>query len=98
MAADNESNVFTKAIGAVEWFGVDWSDRLVGDALWAADTIATSDWTVPAGLAEEDDLQTSAAAGVKLSGSAAGKYNVVNEITTAVNGETLIQVLEICVR
>jgi hypothetical protein len=98
MSTSNDSNVFTKAIGATEWFGVDWAVRLAGDALWAVDTIASSDWTVPAGLTEEDDLQTSAAAGVKLSGSTAGKYNVINEITTAVNGETLIQVLEIYVR
>lgn len=91
-------NAFSKDPQSVEWFGVDWTARLQGDALFAADEILASDWTVPAGLAEEDDMTMTKAAGVKLSGGVMGAtYRVTNRITTAVNGETLDGTIEIII-
>lgn len=84
-------NSFVKDPDSVEWFGVDWTDRLAGELpLVAADTISTSSWTIPAGLTSVATMKTSAATGVKLSGGTLGeKYTLVNEIVTATNGETL---------
>lgn len=91
-------NAFTKDPHAVEWFGIDWAERLQGDAVFAADTIVSSDWVVPVGLTEEDAMSMTKAAGVKLSGGIVGTtYRVTNRIMTAVNGETLDGTIEIVV-
>lgn len=91
-------NAFNKDPDATEWFGVDWTERLQGDQVFAADTIVSSDWIVPNGLTEEDDMWMTKAAGVKLSGGVMGTtYQVTNRITTAVNGETLDGTIEIII-
>ena len=69
-------NAFSKDPQSVEWFGVDWTARLQGDALFAADTILSSDWTVPAGLTEEDDMAMAAISGVTMPASASGITNI----------------------
>ncbi len=92
------NNAFVKDPHAVEWFGVDWTGRLQGDEVFAADTIVSSDWIIPEGLVEEDDMTMTKAAGVKLSGGTVGAtYRVTNRIVTAVNGETLDGTIEISV-
>lgn len=92
------NNAFAKDPDAVEWFGVDWTARLQGDEVFAADTIVSSDWVVPDGLEEEDDMTMTKAAGVKLSGGSVGStYRVTNRIVTAVNGETLDGTIEITI-
>ncbi len=59
-------------------YSVDWESWL------ASDTIATSTWTVPAGLTEESSSNTTTKGTVVLSGGTAGqRYCVVNRITTA---------------
>lgn len=91
-------NSFTKDPQSIEWFGVDWTERLQGDGVFAADSIVSSDWTVPAGLAEADAMSMTKAAGVKLTGGVVGMtYKVTNRIVTAVNGETLDGTIEITV-
>lgn len=91
-------NSFRKDPQAIEWFGVDWTERLQGDGVFAADSIVSSDWIVPVGLDEEDDMSMTKAAGVKLSGGVVGTtYKVTNRIVTAVNGETLDGTIEITV-
>lgn len=92
------SNSFAKDPHAIEWFGVDWTERLRGDAVGAADTIATSTWVVPAGLTAADTMSMSKVAGVKLSGGTLGeRYRVTNRVTTALNEETLDGTIEIVV-
>jgi len=85
------NKVFIKDPDAIEWFGVDWTDRLAGELpLVAADTIGTSSWTVPAGLTSVSTMLTDYVTGVKLSGGTAGEsYRVVNEIVTTTSTETL---------
>lgn len=91
-------NAFNKDPNSVEWFGVDWSERLQGDEVFAADTIASSSWVVPTGLTQADAMSMTKAAGVKLSGGVVGTaYQVTNRIVTAVNGETLDGTIEIYV-
>ena len=91
-------NAFSKDPQSVEWFGVDWTERLQGDQVFAADTIVSSDWIVPNGLTEEDDMWMTKAAGVKLSGGEVGMtYRVTNRIVTALNDETLDGTIEIIV-
>lgn len=59
-------------------FGWDWAPWLAGD------TIASSSWTVPAGLTQESSAHTATSTTVVLSGGVAGKtYQVRNQITTA---------------
>lgn len=92
------ANAFVKDPNSVEWFGVDWTERLQGDDLFAADSVASSTWVIPSGLTQADAMSMTKAAGVKLSGGTVGStYKVVNRITTAVNGETLDGTLEIVV-
>jgi hypothetical protein len=63
---------------AVLDYSVDWTRWLNGD------TIATSAWTVPAGLTKVSDTSTTKAATVWLSGGTIGQsYTVTNRITTA---------------
>lgn len=92
------TNSFNKDPNNIEWFGVDWTERLAGDDLAEVDTINTSTWIVPAGLSPVATMVTSNKAGVKLSGGEVGNtYRVTNRIVTAVNGETLDGTIEITV-
>lgn len=69
---------YQKDPDAVLDYTIDWSTWL-GD-----DTIATSGWTVPTGLTEDSDSNTTTTATVWLSGGTVGTvYTVTNEITTA---------------
>jgi len=69
---------FLKDPDAVLDYQVDWSDWL------DSDTISTSTWTVPSGLAEDSASNTTTTATVWLSGGTAGtSYTVVNHIVTA---------------
>ncbi len=68
---------FTKDPNAVLDYSVDWSRWLDGD------TIATSVWTVPAGLTKVSDTNTTTKTTAWLSGGAADQsYTVTNRITT----------------
>jgi len=72
------SRRFLKDPDAVLDYQIDWSNWLDGD------TIATSSWTVPAGIIKESDSETTEAATIWLSGGTAGtSYECVNRITTA---------------
>jgi hypothetical protein len=69
---------FIKDPNAVLDYTIDWSTWLEGD------TISTSDWTVPTGLTEASDSNTTTTATVWLSGGTAGQeYTVTNRIVTA---------------
>lgn len=60
-------------------YAVDWSS-------WLSDgeTISDSDWTVPAGIVEDDTDVTTTKATVWLTGGTAGQsYAVTNRITTS---------------
>lgn len=54
-------------------------------ATWlGSDTIATSTWTVPAGITQSSETETTTTATIWLSGGTDGSdYQVVNTITTA---------------
>jgi len=68
---------FTKDPNAVLDYSVDWSRWLDGD------TIATSVWTVPAGLTKVSDANTTTKTTAWLSGGTADQsYTVTNRITT----------------
>lgn len=68
---------FLKDPNAVLDYAVDWSRWLAGDE------IATSTWTVPAGLTKLSDSTTTTKATVWLAGGAVGQsYTVTNRITT----------------
>lgn len=72
------AKIFDKDPDAVLDYTIDWSAWLVSD------TIATSDWSVQAGLTEDSDSNTTTTATVWLSGGAEGEsYSVRNRITTA---------------
>jgi diaminopimelate epimerase len=69
--------LFQRDPSSVLDFTVDWSKWL------GTDTIATSTWTVPAGITKASDTHTTTAATVWLTGGAAGdKVKVTNRITT----------------
>lgn len=69
---------FEKDPDAILDYTVDWS-RWLG-----TDTIATSQWTVPAGMTQVSATNTPTSATVWLSGGTAGQaYTVTNRITTA---------------
>jgi hypothetical protein len=69
--------IFVKDPNAVLDYYVDWTRWLNGD------TIATSVWTVTAGLTVANDTHTTTAATVWLSGGTVGEtYKVTNRITT----------------
>lgn len=73
------SNKFTKDPSAVLDYTVDWEDWLC-----TGDTISTSDWTVPDGITEDSDSNTTTTATIWLSGGSDGvMYTVVNRIVTA---------------
>ena len=72
------NNLFTKDPSAVLDYTIDWSDWL------DSDTISTSTWTVPTGLTEDSDTNTTTTATVWLSSGTAGtQYTVINHIVTA---------------
>lgn len=72
------ANRFDKDPNAVLDYMVDWTEWLDGD------TIATSTWTVPAGITKDSDTDTDTTTTVWLSsGSLGNRYQLVNRITTA---------------
>jgi len=72
------SNSFTKDSSPVLDYMIQWSRWLKGD------TIQTSQWTVPAGLALLSQTNTTTTSTVWLSGGTAGQvYTVTKRITTA---------------
>lgn len=59
-------------------YQINWS------ALLAGDTIATSAWTVPAGVTKDTDTNTTTTTTIWFSGGTAGEtYPCLNRITTA---------------
>jgi len=59
-------------------YQVDWSDWL-----GSTDTISTSTWTVPDGIVEESDSNTTTTATIWVSGGTLGEtYDLVNHIVT----------------
>jgi hypothetical protein len=66
---------------AVLDYTIDWTAWLADSG---ADTIASSSWTVPAGLTQNNATHSTLKATVWLSGGSAGTtYRVTNRITTA---------------
>lgn len=87
-----EANEFTKDPNAVLDYIVDWSDWL------GSDTISSSSFTVPTGLTEDSDSNTTTTATVWLSGGTPGEdYEVTNRIVTA-GGRTEDRTITIRVR
>lgn len=73
-------------------YSIDWSDWL------DTDTIATSTWTIPAGLTMGNETNSTTTVTVWLSGGTAGTtYTILNRITTA-GGRTADQTFKIFVR
>lgn len=71
-------NEFYKDPSAVLDYTIDWSDWL------DTDTISTSSWTVPSGITQSAETETTTTATVWLSGGTADNvYEVTNTITTA---------------
>ena len=69
---------FFKDPDAVLDYQVDWSDWL------DSDTILSSDWTVPTGITEDSDTNTTTTATIWLSSGTVGtEYSLVNRIVTA---------------
>ena len=65
-------------------YGFDWSDWLD-----TGDTVSTSTWTVPTGITEDSETETSTATTIWLSGGTVGKkYKITNRMVTA-NGRTV---------
>lgn len=86
-------STFIKDPDAVLDFTVDWAANLATD-----DTIATANFTVPAGITKDSQSNTTTTATVWLSGGTAGTtYNVVCRITTA-DGRTDDRTLRIVVQ
>lgn len=86
------AKIFWKDPDSVEDFTIDWATHL------GTDTIAASVWTVPAGLNEVSESETTTKATVTLSGGTAEAFHTVtNRITTA-GGRTLDQSIHIRVR
>jgi len=84
---------FIKDPAAILDYEMDWSDWLIGD------TIATSTWTVPAGLTQVTSSSSAVVATIRLSGGTHGvDYEILNHIVTASGQEDersiLIQVLQ----
>jgi hypothetical protein len=73
-------------------YEIDWSARLV------TDTISTSTWTVPTGITEESDSNTTKTTTVWLSGGTIGEgYEILNRIVTA-GGRTFDQTVKIKIK
>lgn len=73
---------FTKDPNAVLDYTIDWTRWLAGD------TIATSEWLVPIGLAKVADTKTASSATVWLSGGTAGQSCAVTNRITTTGGRT----------
>ncbi|HHB12214.1 MAG TPA: hypothetical protein ENK62_03330 [Chromatiales bacterium] len=72
------AQIFLKDPDSTLDYVIDWSSWL------GSDTIASSSWTVPAGLTMTSESNTTTTATVWLSGGSAGSsYQVTNRITTA---------------
>ena len=70
---------YIKDPDAVLDYGFDWSDWLQD-----GETISTSSWTVPTGLTEVGDSNTTTATKVWVSGGTAGDdYTITNHIVTS---------------
>ncbi len=82
----NFSAFSDKDPNAVEPFTWNWDDVLSEPS--TAETISTSDFTVPSGITEDSDSKTTTTATVVLSGCSAGSYDILNRITTS-GGRTL---------
>lgn len=81
-ASSNPIQVFNKDPSAVLDYTIDWREWL-GD-----DTIVSSTWTVPVGIANAGAVFSATTATIWLSGGTAGTaYSVYNTITT-VGGRT----------
>ena len=90
MATDS---TWPKSPLAVLDYSVDWSDWLA-----TSETISTSTWSVPAGLTQDSETETTTRATVFLSGGTVGTvYTVTNTITTN-QGRTDARSLYITVR
>lgn len=73
--------MFTKEPTEVSTFSIDWSDWLVNL------TISSSTWSVPAGITNDNDTNTSTTTLITLSGGTWGEtYELANTITAS-NGE-----------
>ena len=92
-------NIFRKTAAEVETFGIDYTDRLSNEII-TNDAIATSEWTVPAGITQDSDAidQSDTRAVITLSGGTDGEnYTLVNVVVTA-GGRTLEEEIVIQVR
>lgn len=83
---------YVKDPSAVLDYQIDWETWLDGD------TISTSTWTVPSGITQDSETETTTTATIWLSGGTAQtNYNVVNKIVTAA-GRTDERTIRIMVR
>lgn len=74
-----KTQTFRKDPDATLDYGFDWSDWLA-----AGETIADSDWDIPAEIINEDEETGTDATKVWLSGGTAGtSYTITNTITTS---------------
>ncbi|RNL66228.1 hypothetical protein EFK50_00970 [Nocardioides marmoriginsengisoli] len=80
-----DDNYFTKDPDSKLDYLANWAGTgPKGPWLKDGDTIATSEWIVPAGLTKTDEANTDTTATIWLSGGTLGQsYEVVNRITTA---------------
>lgn len=70
-------------------FGVDWSEYL------GAETVTSSNWTVPSGVTKVGQTLVGRQANVTISGGTLGAiYRITNRITTSA-GETVDQSIDI---
>jgi hypothetical protein len=70
---------YDKDPDAVLDYGFDWSDWLE-----SAETIATSTWTVPAGITKDSDTKDNTTTTIWLSGGTEGaSYKITNHIVTS---------------
>lgn len=76
----------SKDTADILWYSIDWS-------IWlGADTIASSVWTVPAGITKVTSTNTSTKTLIKISGgTTATSYTVTNTITTTTDQETKVE-------
>lgn len=69
---------FLKGPDAELDYGFDWTDWLTG-----SEVIATSTWTIPSGITNDGDSETTTGTKVWLSGGTAGTdYIITNKIVT----------------